>query len=85
MEKEGDKLGLWEQVLDMLCMCCQLQVQTSPKKQSEKLLNQCSDLSLLYNDERHMISLKQELCYQPIGRSNTEKIDLRQVLTKLYT
>lgn len=40
-----DWLGLWEQVLDiMLGMCCQLQVQTSPKKQSEKLLNRRSGL-----------------------------------------
>lgn len=54
------QLGLWEQVLDItLCMCCQLQVQTSPKKQSVKLLNQRSGLSLVYNSERHTASLKQ--------------------------
>lgn len=45
-----DWLGLWEQVLDiMLAMCCQLQVQTSPKKQSEKLLNRRSGLSVMHN------------------------------------
>lgn len=56
-----DWLDLWEQVLDiMLAMCCQLQVQTSPKMQSEKLLNRRSGLSVMHNYERHTASLKQK-------------------------